>query len=184
MACQAHSLSEAPNARKPRRRRGQRGSHSSSNVHSRPSSYHGLVVFANWRRVWQIGAMRSSGEQERRRRLRALRDLERGLSPYHRPVGAKRVWGRPAVHKAGEQRRIQMARAQSAVTNAIRQGTLPRLDGTIPCVDCGRPAQCYDHRAYAKPLDVAPVCRSCNGRRGPAADAPQTGPLARQFAAR
>ena len=34
------------------------------------------------------------------------------------------------------------------------------------CVDCGANATDYDHRDYNKPLDVEPVCRSCNIRRG------------------
>lgn len=36
------------------------------------------------------------------------------------------------------------------------------------CVDCGDKALDYDHRDYSKPLDVEPVCRACNLRRGPA----------------
>lgn len=48
-----------------------------------------------------------------------------------------------------------------------------RLDGKIDsptnhlCVDCGKPAYCWDHRDYMKPLDVEPVCRSCNAKRPP-----------------
>lgn len=60
--------------------------------------------------------------------------------------------------------------ARAAVAQAIRDGKLPRLDGTIQCVDCGKPAKNYDHREYARPLDVQPVCRSCNLKRGPASD--------------
>jgi len=33
------------------------------------------------------------------------------------------------------------------------------------CVDCGANAVCYDHRDWQKPLEVVPVCRSCNNRR-------------------
>ena len=36
------------------------------------------------------------------------------------------------------------------------------------CVDCGCKASEYDHRDYNKPLDVVPVCRGCNARRGQA----------------
>jgi hypothetical protein len=39
----------------------------------------------------------------------------------------------------------------------------------LSCVDCGDAARDYDHRDYSKPLEVVPVCRSCNQRRGPAA---------------
>lgn len=50
---------------------------------------------------------------------------------------------------------------------AVRLGLLPKLDGSILCVDCDhRSAICYDHRDYSQPLLVAPVCRNCNASRG------------------
>ncbi len=58
------------------------------------------------------------------------------------------------------------ARTHIAVGNAIRNGVLhhPRM---FFCVDCeDKQAECYDHRDYRKPLDVDPVCRSCDKRRG------------------
>ena len=58
--------------------------------------------------------------------------------------------------------------AWDLVYEAVRAGRLKKLDGSVPCVDCGRPARCYDHRDYSKPLDVEPVCIICNIRRGPA----------------
>jgi hypothetical protein len=58
--------------------------------------------------------------------------------------------------------------ALMAANRAVVRGRLPRLDGSIACVDCGKPAKHYDHRDYAKPLDVDPVCVGCNIRRGPA----------------
>ncbi len=61
--------------------------------------------------------------------------------------------------------------AHTAVARARRHGLLPSPSSLV-CVDCGRPALFYDHREYAKPLDVEPVCRSCNVRRGPAIDSP------------
>jgi len=55
--------------------------------------------------------------------------------------------------------------AISAVAKARRIGQLsPPTD--FACADCGKPATEYDHRDYNKPLDVAPVCRGCNRRRG------------------
>lgn len=54
-----------------------------------------------------------------------------------------------------------------AVQKAIAAGTLQR-PSAFPCKDCGRPAVQYDHRDYTKPLQVDPVCRSCNVMRGPA----------------
>lgn len=57
--------------------------------------------------------------------------------------------------------------ATRAVVKQIRQGLLPKAKDCF-CVDCGDPAFDYDHRDYNRPLDVQPVCRACNGRRGPA----------------
>lgn len=57
--------------------------------------------------------------------------------------------------------------AHRYVLNAVRDGYLPRPT-TLTCLDCGAPAQVYDHRDYNKPLDVEPVCHACNVRRGPA----------------
>lgn len=57
--------------------------------------------------------------------------------------------------------------AHSYVTTAIYNGDLPKLDGSVACVDCGHPAVEYDHRDYKKPMEVDPVCKSCNQLRGP-----------------
>lgn len=54
-----------------------------------------------------------------------------------------------------------------AVVKAKKNGLLPRLDGSIACADCGKPATCYDHRNYLEPLKVEPVCNTCNLARGP-----------------
>lgn len=61
-----------------------------------------------------------------------------------------------------------MFRANGAVQRAKQRGRLPKLDGHVLCVDCGNIATGYDHRDYNKPLDVDPVCNSCNLIRGPA----------------
>jgi len=59
--------------------------------------------------------------------------------------------------------------AMRAVMFAKSVGALPDLDkGNIECVDCDAAAECYDHRDYARPLDVSPVCMGCNARRGSA----------------
>lgn len=57
--------------------------------------------------------------------------------------------------------------AHFEVARAIRTGQLkpPR---EFCCADCGGVATEYDHRDYSKPLQVEPVCRGCNVRRGPA----------------
>jgi hypothetical protein len=87
------------------------------------------------------------------------------LEPYGR---------RDRCHKCRKRHEQQMDAiknpAHQAVAAAIKAGKLSRLDGSVPCVDCGKPATHYDHREYAKPLEVDPVCRSCNIRRGPAKD--------------
>jgi hypothetical protein len=75
-----------------------------------------------------------------------------------------------AWKKVGALRQAMVRPARLAVARAISAGKLPRLDGAILCVDCGKPATEYDHREYARPLDVQPVCHSCNLRRGPASD--------------
>jgi hypothetical protein len=72
---------------------------------------------------------------------------------YFRPEHWNRYWS---------------GKAHSMVRSAIKQGILPNLDGSIACVDCGVPAQEYDHRDYGRPLDVQPVCRCCNKARGTA----------------
>lgn len=64
--------------------------------------------------------------------------------------------------------------AHRKVLKAVRDGLLPKLDGSVACVDCGQKARRYDHREYARPLEVDPVCCSCNGKRGPALE---TAPL-------
>ena len=61
------------------------------------------------------------------------------------------------------------ARAVAAVQKAKAAGVLPQLDGSVACRDCGAQAHHYDHRDYTRPLEVEPVCRKCNRRRGRAA---------------
>jgi hypothetical protein len=59
------------------------------------------------------------------------------------------------------------AQAGQLVYKAKADGLLPFAKNCI-CVDCGEPACDLDHRDYNKPLQVDPVCRRCNLRRGPA----------------
>jgi hypothetical protein len=63
------------------------------------------------------------------------------------------------VSGAGEAYRI--------VSRAVRHGEIPPAR-QLACADCGAQALHYDHRDYGRPLDVQPVCRSCNYRRGSA----------------
>ena len=53
------------------------------------------------------------------------------------------------------------------VRKAIAGGGIGRPT-EFECVDCGKPAAEYDHRDYNKPLEIEPVCRSCNRIRGAA----------------
>jgi hypothetical protein len=70
-------------------------------------------------------------------------------------------------HECSLQRQGEQSRAIHAVRAAIVRREL-ESPTTRECEDCGDPAKFYDHRDYTKPLDVAPVCPSCNKRRGPA----------------
>jgi hypothetical protein len=56
-------------------------------------------------------------------------------------------------------------RAGSLVQLAIRHGLLT-MQPDAKCVDCGKPADVWEHRDYARPLDVKPVCKGCNNRAG------------------
>lgn len=62
--------------------------------------------------------------------------------------------------------KIQHA-AQMMTRREVYMHRLPRARD-LACVDCGHPANGYDHRDYRKPLEVQAVCRACNTRRGPA----------------
>lgn len=73
------------------------------------------------------------------------------------------------------QQPMTVTAAHSRVAVAIKHGKLAALDGSVVCVDCGEPAACYDHRDYAKPLQVEPVCDKCNGKRGPGLNRVETG---------
>lgn len=76
-------------------------------------------------------------------------------------------WGKP---EQADQYLQWQQRAMSAVAMAVQKGALPSLaSGEYACTDCGEVAAQYDHRDYARALDVEPVCRSCNLKRGSAA---------------
>ena len=59
-------------------------------------------------------------------------------------------------------------RAGSLVLQA-RKKKLLAPPTNFECKDCGAPAVEYDHRDYTLPLEVDPVCHSCNMKRGPTA---------------
>ena len=62
----------------------------------------------------------------------------------------------------------QSASAGNKVKSAIKKGIIKPIEPGTKCVDCGSQATDFDHRDYNKPLEVEPVCRGCNIRRGPA----------------
>ena len=80
-----------------------------------------------------------------------------------RETSAKVCW--PCYYS--KPKRDGQAQAASKVNRAVKKGILPHIS-TLICVDCGKTAQCYEHRDYNKPLEVVPTCKSCNTRRGPA----------------
>lgn len=57
-------------------------------------------------------------------------------------------------------------KARLIVKLAIEEGRLAPITQDTKCTDCDKPAREYDHRDYNKPLDVDPVCRGCNLKRG------------------
>jgi hypothetical protein len=87
---------------------------------------------------------------ERSRRARGTPAGKRALNEYNAKIKGGRAY-----------------KAKAVVYVAVRAGRLPRAIELF-CIDCDGPAQVYDHRDYSKPLDVEPVCRSCNAKRGPA----------------
>lgn len=74
---------------------------------------------------------------------------------------------KPANHHT----RSAQYQAHQAVARARRLGDLKEPREHL-CADCQAPAIEYDHRDYNKPLDVQPVCRRCNLKRGPAIGSP------------
>lgn len=85
-------------------------------------------------------------------------------------VGGTSGYQCAACYPRSPARELQLA-AYKAVADAIRLNRLPH-PSSLTCADCPAPAQQYDHRDYNAPLVVAPVCRRCNVRRGPAIGSP------------
>ena len=54
--------------------------------------------------------------------------------------------------------------AASVVQNAKYRGYVGRPEDQ-KCVDCGKQAKHWEHRNYARPLIIEPVCQSCNLKR-------------------
>jgi hypothetical protein len=60
-----------------------------------------------------------------------------------------------------------MRAANAVIGREIARGRMTKAKEHL-CVDCGSQAFDWDHRDYRKPLEVVPVCRGCNVRRGSA----------------
>lgn len=70
-------------------------------------------------------------------------------------------------YRAGLRRYPERIAARNAVNNRVVSGRLLRAQDQ-DCVDCGVPAEQYDHYlGYEREhrLDVQPVCRSCHADR-------------------
>ena len=65
--------------------------------------------------------------------------------------------------------RAAVADIRRGIHRQIQAAALPH-PSEFDCSDCGKPATEYEHRYYALPLEVEPVCTSCNLKRGPALD--------------
>lgn len=93
-------------------------------------------------------------------------EMASGTSGYYRCVEC-RDQGRFAPTQNSRYNWVGKEQSGLLVARAIREGKLPH-PRTLKCVDCGSDAIEYEHRDYNKPLDVEPICRGCNLRRGPA----------------
>lgn len=101
-----------------------------------------------------LACKRIKRDRMREAALRGVETRRASQAGYFRPADSSRYW---------------QGKAHAMVKSAIKHGLLPDLKGgEYACFDCGSVAHEYDHRDYAQPLAVQPVCRSCNKQRGTA----------------
>lgn len=101
-----------------------------------------------------LDCQRVKTERQREAAARGAATRAKNNPRWRKPIDAQKYW---------------QGRAHGAVQAAIKRGLLPSLkSGDYACTDCGGIALEYDHRDYGRPLDVDPVCRSCNKQRGTA----------------
>ena len=101
-----------------------------------------------------LDCQRIKTERQREAAARGAATRAKNNPHWCKPVDAQKYW---------------QGRAHGAVQAAIKHGLIPSLkSGEYACTDCGGVALEYDHRDYGRPLDVDPVCRGCNKRRGTA----------------
>lgn len=92
---------------------------------------------------------------------------ERAAQRRRQRIGNQAAWARRKA--SGEFRTAGEQRYRSAVSRltklAISCGFVAEITAETRCEDCGKPAECYDHRDYSRPLLVAAVCLKCNASR-------------------
>ncbi len=98
------------------------------------------------------------------------------IARYGKPTDRRRVFTQERLTDRNLKRHETLRDACHVIMRIeVQAGRLLRAKGQA-CVDCAKPATCYDHRDYRLPLQVEPVCRSCNQKRGralPYADLPR-----------
>lgn len=90
----------------------------------------------------------------KRRSVPRLQNREMEYGPIYQEIG-RTVWD------------YYRARAGAKVAWALKHRLLPHPT-TLDCGHCGHRAWVYDHRDYAKPLEVTALCDICNHAAGPA----------------
>lgn len=132
-----------------------------------------MKILADWEKEWLFEMGRAFwGSPSDMKWLRDVRKKHNIQRPHK--LQCQQMHIVPSIHpKMKAQSRVifrrALYRAAKIVQRATEKGLLPKLDGNILCVDCGiKPAIAYEHRDYAKPLEVQPVCQPCNMKRGPA----------------
>lgn len=93
------------------------------------------------------------------------------MSPHRACLVCQRVMGRGFHHSrivcdwCSDQYRMFKMCVQQKVKSAIHSGKLPDWRG-LRCFVCSDDAIGYHHSDYSEPLNVQPICRSCNWRLG------------------
>jgi hypothetical protein len=139
------------------------------------------MILAEWEWDWLKQMAQAFDTTWDRKWLR--REAGTSIPVYGRPPQARRVIvpteTREALSRKSHPRRTPldhktykkaMMRAAQIVCRAVKAGRLTNLrDSNVLCTDCKlRRATNYEHRDYSKPLEVEPICISCNLMRGPA----------------
>lgn len=72
-----------------------------------------------------------------------------------------------AKRKNLRQRGTTQKTAYRIICGLIKYHGMPKAS-EMPCLDCGKDAEVYDHRDYLKPYEFESVCYKCNYKRGKA----------------